>query len=333
MKICSLLHLHFRNTIFYAVVLVAVAFMSEQVRGEGGTAVQTGQKIAFMGDSITANAWAQPGGYVRLVVDGFLKQGIKITPIPAGVSGNTSKDMLARLDHDVLSKQPDWMTLSCGVNDVWHGANGVDLETYKQNMTSIVHQATAKGIKVILLTATPIGEDENANNKKLESFNDFLRQLAKENNLPLADLNADFCSILKNYTRTSASRILTVDGVHMNSNGNVVMAKGCLRAFGFFETDIEKVEQAWLNEPNTAFFSVGFDIRPTVALTLAQFRGVEKVAQSHNVDAARFRHSLWLRVMAEVIDAHAQDEVIDSLQVKKEVDARLVSKIDELSKK
>ena len=62
----------------------------------------------------------------------------KIEVIPAGVGGNTSKDMLARLDRDVLSKKPDWMTLSCGVNDVWHGATGVPLDQYQQNITSIV---------------------------------------------------------------------------------------------------------------------------------------------------------------------------------------------------
>ncbi len=28
--------------------------------------------------------------------------------------------MLARLDEAVISKKPQWMTLSCGVNDVWH---------------------------------------------------------------------------------------------------------------------------------------------------------------------------------------------------------------------
>ena len=87
---------------------------------------------------------------------------MKIQIIPAGVSGNTSKDMLARLDKDVLSKKPQWMTLSCGVNDVWHGVNGVPLDQYKQNITSIVDQAQAAGIKVVILTATMIGEEDNA---------------------------------------------------------------------------------------------------------------------------------------------------------------------------
>ena len=48
--------------------------------------------------------------------------------MPAGISGHKSDQMLARLDKDVLSKKPQWMTLSCGVNDVWHGPRGVPLD-------------------------------------------------------------------------------------------------------------------------------------------------------------------------------------------------------------
>jgi lysophospholipase L1-like esterase len=110
--------------------------------------VQDGQSVAFLGDSITFQGWQVPGGYVKLVTAGFATLGVHIKPVPAGVGGNTSKDMLARLDRDVIAKKPDWMTLSCGVNDVWHGANGVALEPYEANITQIVDQCTAANIKV-----------------------------------------------------------------------------------------------------------------------------------------------------------------------------------------
>src|SRR4051812_31104937 len=90
--------------------------------------VQSGQKIAFLGDSITAQGWSNPAGYVKLVVAGLAANGITIDPVPAGIGGHKSNDMLARLDHDVLSKKPNWVTVSCGVNDVWHGAKGVPLD-------------------------------------------------------------------------------------------------------------------------------------------------------------------------------------------------------------
>ena len=102
-------------------------------------AVKSGEKIAFMGDSIT-QAGAGTGGYVQLVIHGLQAVGVQATSIPAGISGHKSNDMLKRLEKDVLAKKPDWMTLSCGVNDVWHGERGVLLPDYKANITSIVDQ-------------------------------------------------------------------------------------------------------------------------------------------------------------------------------------------------
>ena len=64
--------------------------------------------------------------------------------------------MIERVDRDILQHKPDWMTLSCGVNDVWHGKNGVKLEDYKKNMTAIVYKAQAAGVRVLILTSTMI---------------------------------------------------------------------------------------------------------------------------------------------------------------------------------
>jgi lysophospholipase L1-like esterase len=100
--------------------------------------VKDGEKIAFMGDSITQFGNVNAGGYVNLIMDGLKRAGVKkLVKIPAGVSGNKSNQMLARLQRDVLDKKPDWMLLSCGVNDVGHGKNGVELEPYKKNISEI----------------------------------------------------------------------------------------------------------------------------------------------------------------------------------------------------
>ena len=161
-------------------------------------AVKSGEKIAFLGDSITQQGAGSPSGYVHLVISGLEANGIKATAIPAGISGHKSNDMLARVERDVLQKKPDWMTLSCGVNDVWHGAKGVPLEQYKKNITEIVDKCQAAHIKVMILTSTMIGEDQsNENNQKLMAYNAFLRELAKDKKCPLADLNAEMQAALK----------------------------------------------------------------------------------------------------------------------------------------
>ena len=73
-------------------------------------AVQSGDTIAFMGDSITEGGWGFPVGYVRLVMSALESNGIKAKAIPAGISGHNSNNMLERLRRDVLDKKPTWLT-------------------------------------------------------------------------------------------------------------------------------------------------------------------------------------------------------------------------------
>ena len=220
---------------------------------------ESGQKVAFMGDSITQFG-TSPSGYVTLVEMALKDIGKPIVVIPAGVSGNTSKDMIARLQKDVLDKKPDWMTLSCGVNDVWHGAGGVELDPYEQNITSMVDQATAAGIKVVLLTSTMIGEDQpNPNNQKLTAYNDFLRKLATERHLSLVDLNAAMQDELAKQKAAATGfkgYYITVDGVHMNCLGNQMMAEGILKAMGVTDAQIAPEKEKWMDIPGAVTVNV-----------------------------------------------------------------------------
>lgn len=231
--------------------------------------VKSGEKIAFLGDSITAGGWNSPIGYVHLVIVGLEANGVKAEAIPAGVSGHKSDQMLARLKKDVIEKRPQWMTLSCGVNDVWHGVKGVPLDdamasagtyenkegqptrgTYKKNITALIDEVQAAKIKPVILTATVIQEQlDNDLNAKLVPYNDFLRQLAKERHLPLADLNAAFQEKIKAANLPKDKKLLTADGVHMNPEGNKLMATGVLQAFGLSAAQLKKAEEAWAKIP------------------------------------------------------------------------------------
>jgi lysophospholipase L1-like esterase len=227
-------------------------------------AVKSGEKIGFLGDSITQGGWSNPAGYVRLVIAGLEANGVTAEPVPAGISGHKSNQMLARLEKDVLGKKPQWMTLSCGVNDVWHGQNGVPLNdavaatgtftsrpnepekgTYEKNITQIIDSATAAGVRPVILTATVIKEDlSSPENAKLAPYNEFLRGLAASKKMALADLNALFQERIKQLN-APGKNMLTTDGVHMNAEGNKLMATGVLRAFGLNEAELQKAEAAW----------------------------------------------------------------------------------------
>lgn len=223
-----------------ASMLAITAFAAESVK------VNDGDRIAFLGDSITQYGNG-PVGYVNLVMKGLEVAGVtNAVKIPAGVSGHKSDNMRGRLQKDVLDKHPQWMTLSCGVNDVWHGARGVPLDAYKTNISNILDRCAEAGVKVVVLTATMIGENpNNVNNRRLAAYNDFLREEAAARSLPLADLNADMQALLKTYPPEVKGNKLTADGVHMAWDGNRMMARGVLRAFGVPEEALPKIEKAW----------------------------------------------------------------------------------------
>ena len=247
-----------RHAWIFSLLLIFVAAAWPQAAlqaGEpAGIVIRSGEKIAFLGDSITAMGWEHPWGYVHLVMEGLEKAGVRATPIPAGIGGSNSRSELARLDKDVIAKRPDWMLLSCGVNDVWGLMHlDVPLDEYKTNITAIVVRAQSAGIRVMVLTSTMIGEEFAAQrNRKAIPYNDFLRQIAAAKHCLLADLNVEMRSALKDKetpTNVHPGCMLTEDGVHMYPRGDVMMAAGILKAMGVNAAQVEQLKQDWFSRP------------------------------------------------------------------------------------
>ncbi len=289
-----------------AIILVLLyAFTMTSPCQAAGIPVHSGQTIAFLGDSITQFGWDQRSGYVRLVMLGLKVNGIHATAIPAGVSGNTSNDMLSRLQTDVLNKKPNWMLVSCGVNDVWHIPGGVSLPNFKMNMTAIVRRAENRGIKVMILTATMIGENaNNPFNRKLIAYNAFLRRLAARHHCLLADVGADMRNQVKKEIAKGRQPgcLFTVDGVHPNPRGNMMMAADILRAFGCNHTQLSTARRAWLNVPWK--LSVVYQVRVTRQLTLRQFLRLQKLGRKNTSaaiwDQVQSRFNDWLNARPTV---------------------------------
>ena len=216
-----------------------------------GLQVKSGDRIAFLGDSIT-HFGDYPAGYINLVLSGLKANGITVVKIPAGVSGNKSNQMLARLQSDVLDQHPTWMTLSCGVNDVWHQhkkpPQGVKLEDFQKNITAIVEQAQSAGVQVVIMTATMIMENPaDQRNQELIPYNGFLRKLATEKHCLLADegaaMRAEIDALHQAYPFWSKN-FLTKDGVHMNPLGDRLMALTLLKALGLSEEQFKRAQAA-----------------------------------------------------------------------------------------
>lgn len=282
-------------------------------------------KVAFLGDSITNYGWRHPTGYVRLVEKALALNAVPIEVVPAGVSGNRSNDMLARLQSDVLVHRPNWMLLSCGVNDVLKGKDGVPLEDYKKNITSIVAQAQAAGIKVILLTATMVYEDpDNGENRQLAGYNAFLRGLAADNGCLLVDVNADMLERVKAFRSTldgaEPRDIFTKDGVHPNGSGDILMAEAVLRGLGFTEDMLAAVRPEWL-EMGTRIGHLGVMTGRGHANPTVWERDERKAGPLFPM---KFKHQLWIESLDES-QRHELQERVDRLSA-----PLLVQVVDEM---
>ena len=218
-------------------------------------------RIVCLGDSITQGGEG-PGGYVWLLrhylnaLYGPHSSGTAtstqnspeivqtIEVVNAGISGHKSTDMLARFQRDVLDKRPDLVTISVGVNDVWHGfydnhpdgdgPRGIPLVEYRQHVEDMIVQAEKSGAKVVVLSTTVIHEDDNKENAKLKTYNAALRELAKKHHAAFVDYQKPFWALIDAYQKQAGGHelLLTVDGVHMNAIGNRVMAHTLLTGLG-----------------------------------------------------------------------------------------------------
>jgi len=232
--------------LLFALATVPAWAGPRQTQEAAPTILNNVHRIVMLGDSITQFGDG-PGGYVWLVrrylQDLYPGQGLEV--INAGISGNKSTDMLARYQTDVLDKKPDLLTISVGVNDVWHGfydnhplgdgPRGIPLAEYKKNVESMVTQAEKITNKIVILSTTVIHEElDNKENAKAERYNAALQDIAKRHHLIFCDYQKPFRDIIRAYRRTTGGRddVLTGDGVHMNGSGNRVMAHTLLTAIG-----------------------------------------------------------------------------------------------------
>ena len=196
--------------------------------------LKDGDKIAFLGDSITA----APGGYAGVVeaMIGALAPDLRVTIINSGVGGNKVGEMLARIGEDVIAHDPDWITVSVGINDVWHGLNGTPIDLFKQRYTELVDRLLNQTVaRLALFTTTLIGEDlESEGNRKLIAYNDFIREVAHKRKCLLVPMNEEFHKAVTAWQKDSdgADLRFTTDGVHMTPVGNAMMATTLLRAWG-----------------------------------------------------------------------------------------------------
>ena len=151
--------------------------------------------------------------------------------VGAGIGGNKVYDLYLRMDSDVLAKSPDIVVIYIGVNDVWHKVSygtGTDPDKFERFYNAIIKRLRDKNISVILCTPAVIGEKTDFTNQQdgyLNKYSVIIREIAKQNSLPLVDLRQKFLEYDKqNNSENKEQGILTRDRVHLNAKGNQLVA-------------------------------------------------------------------------------------------------------------
>ncbi len=185
-------------------------------------------KILFQGDSITdagrdRNDYHNLGnGYPKYAAE-YLKEkypDINFEFIDLGISGNQTKDLVARLQSDFIDIQPDIVSILIGINDVWHHAgdkswipNNVFEERYRTVLSAIKEKTNAKVMimEPFLLPA----DDKNFFREDLDPKIQIIRQLAHE----YADVFLPTDGLLAYGLNNRDCFDFSGDGVHPNSLG------------------------------------------------------------------------------------------------------------------
>ncbi len=130
--------------------------------------------ILFQGDSITdagrgETADGLGGGYVAMVRGLFqaLHPDFPVRILNRGVGGDRTAELLVRWPAECLELKPDVLSIMIGVNDVWrlkgewNGQKHIALPEYTANLTKLLEQAKAAGIRQLVLMSPTTVEPEN----------------------------------------------------------------------------------------------------------------------------------------------------------------------------
>ncbi len=200
------------------------------------------QTLVFAGDSITdagrRGAAAPYGnGYMSMVHSLMLARypDLRLRFVNRGVSGDTSRDLAARWERDVLAEQPDWLSVMIGINDVWRifGSNPHEappITEYEATLDRLLDQGCNAGAKLILMTPYMIEADQGvAMRRRMDRYGGVVEQLAEKHNAILVRVQAAFDVVLAHTPANNWSD----DQIHPNNAGHAVIALAWLQATGF----------------------------------------------------------------------------------------------------
>ena len=186
-------------------------------------------KILFQGDSITdadrnrEDCHDLGKGYPKYAAE-CLREAhpeIDFEFINLGISGDQTKDLVARWEEDCIKVNPDIVSILIGVNDTWHHAydkSFIDNSLYEANYRFILSEIkTRTNAKIMILEQflLPV-PDKEIFHPDIDAKIQITRKLARE----YADVFVPLDGILAAGCVERDMYFFSDDGVHPNENGS-----------------------------------------------------------------------------------------------------------------
>jgi lysophospholipase L1-like esterase len=195
--------------------------------------------IVCLGDSITMQSYhtgaKQAYSDMLSIVLKRVYPKARLTIVNAGISGDSTRESLARLERDVLRHEPDLVTVMLGMNDI----HQMDAGTYYGNLRQIVQRCQESTAEVLLCTPNPTFNDSSRPAEKWEAFVAAVRCIGQEANAAVADCYTVYKAIHDNDPR--AYQLMMSDGAHPNMNGHKVFAEEIAYAIGGQRVSVQDV--------------------------------------------------------------------------------------------
>ena len=183
-------------------------------------------KVICLGDSITGNSdlrhYLKFSHILDLMLEARRGSGSTVV-LNRGIGGNTTADVLKRLDKDVLQEKPDIVVLLLSGNDA--GNKSQDRGVTRANLEKIVGQIKAGGGRVLMLQYHLVPNPEHPETawRHLITNNDLIAQVAAGQQAPVLDMGPPFAAAAK--TARIGELASAVDGVHLNPGGELIYAR------------------------------------------------------------------------------------------------------------
>lgn len=220
--------------------------------------LKNGDRIVFAGDSVTDAGSLNPvgegsvgdnlgRGYVRMI-DNLIHScypELKIRITNSGISGNKSRDLLERFDRDVISLNPDWVSICIGINDVWRHFDTPSMKEklvcekeYEENLEKMIiaSKNIAKGVFVMSPYYIEPSESD-CMRKKMDKYGQICKVLSGKYGCIFVDLQEVFTK----FCNENHSSFIAWDRVHPNMIGATLIAKAFLGKCGFDYNHIKEL--------------------------------------------------------------------------------------------